>query len=212
MRILLVFILTIVFGGDISKIARVNKLKKGAEAAYTNGDYQQAISTFRTLTDSLGVHEDPVLLNLANAYFQINDTAQAKQYYAMVLGSEQNELRSVAHQQLGVIQQQKNKFEAALAQFKSALKANPSNEDARFNFELLKKMMENQQENQQDKNKDIEPSEYAKKLKDQADNLAKQNMFGQALRIMQMGLKEDETVAAYNEFITKLNDVVESQK
>jgi tetratricopeptide (TPR) repeat protein len=211
MRLLLVFILTFVLGSDISKIARINKLKKGAETAYANGDYQQAISTFRILTDSLGVQEDPILLNLANAYYQMNDTALAQQYYAMVLGSEQKDLRSVAHQQLGVIQQQQNKYEVALAQFKSALKANPSNEDARYNFELLKKMMENQQENQQDKNKDIEPSEYAKKLKEQADKLVKQNIFEQALRIMQMGLKEDETVAAYNEFINKLNDVVESQ-
>ena len=51
-----------------------------------------------------------------------------------------------------------------------------------------------------------------KKLKQQADNLAAQHMFSQALQIMQMGLQEDETVAAYNQFISKLNDVVESQQ
>jgi tetratricopeptide (TPR) repeat protein len=212
MRIVLLFTLISIFGGDITKIAKVNKLKKAAEIAYTNENYELAISTLRTLTDSLGVNEDPLLINLANAYYQINDTANARQYYARALGSEQKELRSVAHQQLGVIYQQQNKPDAALAQFKASLKSDPSNEDARYNYELLKKMMEKQQEDQQDKKKDIEPSEYAKKLKEQADNLAKQNMFVQALNIMQMGLQEDQTVAAYNEFIAKLNDVVESQK
>lgn len=200
------------FGTDINKIARVNKLKKAAESAYNNQDYPQAINTLRTLTDSLGSDEDEVFLNLANAYFQVKDTANAMQFYSRVLGSEQKELISVAHQQLGVIQQQQNKLEAALEQFKASLKSDPSNEDARYNFELLKKLMENQQENRQDDNKDIEPSEYAKKLKEQADKMIRQNMFGQALQILQMGLQEDETVAAYNEFIAKLNDVVESQK
>lgn len=200
------------FGTDINKIARVNKLKKAAESAYNNQDYPQAINILRTLTDSLGSDEDEVFLNLANAYFQVKDTANAMQFYSRVLGSEQKELLSVAHQQLGVIQQQQNKLEAALEQFKASLKSDPSNEDARYNFELLKKLMENQQENRQDDNKDIEPSEYAKKLKEQADKMIRQNMFGQALQILQMGLQEDETVAAYNEFIAKLNDVVESQK
>ena len=200
------------FGTDINKIARVNKLKKAAESAYNNQDYPQAINILRTLTDSLGSDEDEVFLNLANAYFQVKDTANAMQFYSRVLGSEQRELISVAHQQLGVIQQQQNKLEAALEQFKASLKSDPSNEDARYNFELLKKLMENQQENRQDDNKDIEPSEYAKKLKEQADKMIRQNMFGQALQILQMGLQEDETVAAYNEFIAKLNDVVESQK
>lgn len=213
MRLLTLLILLNVMGGDISKIAKVNKLKKTAEAAYKNGNFEEAISTFRSLTDSLGVNEDPVLLNLANAYFQTKDTANALQYYARILGSDDEKIRSLAYQQIGVINQQQNKLPEALTQFKQSLKSDPSNAGARYNYELLKKIMdEQQQQDDKNKDKDIEPSEYAKKLKAQADQLAAQNMFGQALNIMQMGLKEDETVAAYNEFITKLNDVVESQE
>jgi tetratricopeptide (TPR) repeat protein len=212
MRLLIFLTLLNIMGSDINKIARVNKLKRAAETAYRNGNFEEAISSFRSLTDSLGVNEDPVLLNLANSYFQTKDTASAMQYYARILGSDNDEMRSLAYQQLGVINQQQNKLSEALAHFKSALKSDPSNEDARYNYELLKKIIDEQQQDEKDKNKDIEPSDYAKKLKEQADLLAAQNMFAQALNIMQMGLKEDETVAAYNEFITKLNDVVESQK
>ena len=197
---------------DVNKIARINKLKKAGESAYRNGEFEQAINSFRTLTDSIGVNEDPVLLNLANSYFQTKDTTNAIQYYARVLGSDNMEMQSRAYQQIGVLLQQQNKLQEALNNFKLALKADASNEDARYNYELLKRMLDQQQQNQQDENKDIEPSEYAKKLKQQADNLAAQNMFAQALQIMQMGLQEDETVAAYNQFISKLNDVVESKE
>jgi len=201
-----------VFAIDIDKIAVVNKLKKEAEAAYANAEFNEAISTLRTLTDSLGVSEDPVYLNLANAYFQSSDTTNALQYYSRVVGSENDELSSVAYQQIGVVLQQQNKLQEALNSFKLALKANPENEDARYNYEMLKQMLDQQQQDQQNENEDIEPSEYAKRLKQQADNLVAQNLFNQALQIMQMGLQEDETVAAYNEFIAKLSDVVESKQ
>lgn len=212
MRIVFIFILLHTMLGDINKIARVNKLKKAAASAYANGDYATAISTFKTLTDSMGINDDAVLINLANAFYLTQDTSRAIQYYARVLGSDQANLRSSAYQQIGVILQQQNKLKEALNNFKLALKSDPGNEDARYNYELLKKILDEQQQQQEDENEDIKPSEYARKLKQQADNLAAQNMFAQALQIMQMGLKEDETVAAYNQFISKLNDVVESQQ
>lgn len=212
MRLVVLFILMSVFGGDINKIARVNQVKLLAEEAYRNGEFETAISSFRLLTDSLGVVDDPILLNLANAYFKQSDTTNAAQYYTRVLRSNDAQLRSLAYQQLGIINKQQNKLKEALADFKSSIKSNPNNEDARYNYELLKKIMDEQEQQQQNENDNIEPSEYAKQLKAQADNLVKQNLFSQAMSLMQKGLEEDETVAAYNSFITKLNDVVESKE
>jgi len=212
MKFVLFFVLISVFATDINKIAYVNKAKRMAETAYANGDYETAISSFRLLTDSLGVQEDPILLNLANAYFKQNDTTNAVQYYSSVLKSENPQMKSLAYQQLGVINQQKNKLEEALSDFKASLKSNPDNEDARYNYELLKKIMAEQEQQNKNKDEDVKPSEYAKKLKAQADKLVAQNLFENALSIMQKGLQEDKTVAAYNGFITKLNDVVESKE
>ncbi len=212
MRLLLLLSMLSIMAVDINKIARINKLKQVAENAYSNEEYEKAINTFRILTDSMGVDEDPVMMNLANSYFNTKDTTNAMQYYARVVGSGDKKLRSRAYQQIGVLLHQQNKLKEALNNFKLALKSNPANEEARYNYELLKNMLDQQEQNQQDDNKDIEPSEYAKRLKQQADHLVAQNLFGQALNIMQMGLKEDETVAAYNQFISKLNDVVESKQ
>lgn len=211
MKILLIVILMNMSDWDIGKIARVNSIKKQAAEAYRMEDYDTAIAGFRLLTDSLGVEEDPVLLNLANAYYHQNDTTNAQRCYARLLTSPDDEIRSLAYQQSGAINMQKNKMPQALQDFKASLKANPANDDARYNYELLKKMMKEQEQQQQD-DKNIEPSEYAKKLKEQADKLVQNNQFEQALHIMQMGLQEDETVAAYNQFISKLGEVVESKE
>jgi len=209
-KLLLIAIVLNIFVSDINKINRVNRAKRAAEEAYKGEDFEKAISEFRMLTDSLGVNEDPIYLNLGNAYFQQKDTANAVQFYAKVLSSNDNNLRSLAYQQMGIINKQKNKLKEAMSDFKSSLKSNPANEDARYNYELLKKIVD-EQEQQQNNDEDIEPSEYAKQIKAQADKLAQLFLFEQALSIMQQGLQKDKTVAAYNSFITKLNDVVESK-
>lgn len=210
MKLLLIAIVLNILVGDLNKITRVNRAKRAAEEAYKNEDFETAISAFRLLTDSLGVNEDPIYLNLGNAYFQQKDTTNAVQFYGKVLSSNDNNLRSLAYQQMGIINKQKNKLKEAMADFKSSLKSNPTNEDARYNYELLKKIVD-EQEQQQNNDEDIEPSEYAKQIKAQADKMAQRFLFEQALNIMQEGLKKDKTVAAYNSFITKLNDVVDSK-
>jgi Ca-activated chloride channel family protein len=211
MKMLILTVLLHISDGDIHRIAKINKLKKTAEKAYKSGDYERAIASFRTLTDSLEVDEDAVWLNLANAYFETQDTAQAMEYYVQVAAASQGALRSQAFQQLGVMMDQRNRRQEALNNFKEALKADPMNEDARYNYELLKKMLGDEQ-NSSDSDDSPEPSEYAKKLKEQADKLVKMNLFPQALQLMQNGLQKDETVSAYNQFIQKLNDVVQSQQ
>ena len=212
MKLLALTIVMVFSAVDIGRIAQVNKIKSAAEQAFKNGDYDTAIKSYRLLTDSLSVDEDPVLLNLANAYFLRSDTTNAAQYYSRLLASNEKPIRSQAYQQMGIINQQRNKMDLALSNFKEAIKSDPTNEDARYNYELLKRILDEQEQQEQQDDEKIEPSENAKRLKAQADKLVRQNLFEQALGIMQQGLQEDETVAAYNSFISKLNDVVQSRQ
>ena len=48
-------------------------------------------------------------------------------------------IKSVAYQQLGVLASEQKKYPEALATFKESLKANPANEESRYNYELVKK-------------------------------------------------------------------------
>ncbi len=99
---------------DPTKIGKINSLKSEAKKAYEAGDFKTAVKKYRYLIDSLQVNEDEVNLNLANAYFQLNDTSSAVSQYQAVTQSSKNQLRSKAQQQLGVMSNRQGKFEEAL--------------------------------------------------------------------------------------------------
>ncbi len=138
---------------DPLRISTINRMKSAAMQAYASGNYAEAAQRYQYLIDSLGVIEEEVLLNLGHSYFQLNDYEKARQAYAAatVLGNKNRQ--SIAHQQLGVIANREGKFQEALQHFREALKANPENEEARYNYELLKKKLKDQnnppQQNQQ---------------------------------------------------------------
>lgn len=134
---------------DPKEIAKINSLKKEAEAAFLNGDYYLAIEKYSYLTDSMGLEEDQIRLNLAHAYYHSGDTSSAKMGYGKLGSSTNKALKSIAYQQLGVMSKDAKKLEQALQQLKSAIKANPRNEEAIYNYEVVKKLLEEQKQQQQ---------------------------------------------------------------
>jgi tetratricopeptide (TPR) repeat protein len=177
MKALFISLILLAFTVDPSKIGKINALKTQAKEAYQKGDYAKAIEKYRYLVDSLGVHEEEVTLNLANAYFETNDTLNTFQHYQPLTQSSNVKIRSVAQQQLGVLANRQGKFEEALAHFKQALKADPANDDARYNYEMVKKKLDEQKKkeeeekkkdpNKQDKNQDQKKEENKDKKNDQ---------------------------------------------
>jgi hypothetical protein len=140
---------------DPGKIARVNTAKTEARKAYMDGDYKKAVEKYTYLADSLEVREDEVMLNLANSYFQVKDTANAASTYQSLAASTKNHIRSKAHHQLGILNHQQGKLEEALNNFKQAIKADGDNIDAKYNYEMLKKKLDEQKkEEEQKQNKD----------------------------------------------------------
>jgi Ca-activated chloride channel family protein len=147
--------------GDVGKI---NDAKSQAKKAYLAGDYKAAVQKYTYLVDSIGVKEDEVMMNLANSYFHLNDTAKAISAFQPLTMSPKPKLRSVANQQLGVLSNRDGKFEEALNFFKQALKSDPTNEDARFNYEMVKKKLEEQKKQEQKKDdKDKKKEDQQKK-------------------------------------------------
>jgi len=165
---------------DPTKIARINSLKSEAKSAYIKGDFKTAVQKYKYLVDSLNIQEDEVLLNLANAYFQLNDTANAAGQYLSLTRSPKSQLRSKAQQQLGVLTNRQGKSEEALNHFKEAIKSDPTNEDARYNYEMLKKKLEEkkkQEQQKKDQNKDQDKQDEKKdqQNKDQKEKQDQQN-------------------------------------
>jgi tetratricopeptide (TPR) repeat protein len=217
---LLIMIAAAVLVNDPLRTGKINRAKSRAKEAINNGNFQDAIKEYRYLIDSMGVQEPALNLNLAHAYYLAKDTSNVVAAYQAAASGDDRNVSSIANQQLGLIYNSNKKPEEALSYFKQAIKADPRNEDARYNYEMLKKKLEKkkkedeQKKKDQDKNQDQkqEPSEYAKKLKAQADRLVQLKEYQQAYDLMTEGLKKDQTVSAYNDYINRLKIVSQINK
>lgn len=149
MKFLIILLLTINPLTDIDKIAKVNAAKKKAEQQYLAGDYEAARDTYTYLIDSLGVKDERAILNLANSQYHLQDTINSLSNYKELTSSTSGSISSKAYAQLGEIAFEKKQYEPALQHYKQALKKDPANSDARYNYELLKKLIEEQQQQQQ---------------------------------------------------------------
>ncbi len=134
---------------DPVKISRINSLKSEAEKAFLGKNYTTSVEKYSLLADSLGVEEAQVRLNLAHSYFHLGDTTQAKSNYQSASNSEDPKLKSVALQQLGVMAKNGGNLEESIQYLKSSIKADPANDGARFDYEVVKKLAQQQKENQQ---------------------------------------------------------------
>jgi hypothetical protein len=185
--VLVVFVFSLITGVDPATVRKINAAKSRAEEAFKGGDYKSAIHEYKYLVDSLGVQEDEVRLNLANAYYLAKDTANAFSTYQSLITSGNNGILSRTNQQLGLMANQRGKFEEALNYFKQAIKADPTNDEARFNYEMLKKKLDekkkqdekekqNKDKNQKDQqNKDQQNKDEQKKDQQQKDQQDKEN-------------------------------------
>lgn len=160
---------------DLDKIARINKAKKEAKEAYLANDFQLAHDKYKFLVDSLGVKEEEVLLDFAHTLYNLNDTTNAVNNYQELSESTNKKISSVAEQQLGQVMFDKKQYEPALEHYKNALRRDPTNQDARYNYELLKKLIQKQEEekkdqqNQDQDNKDKQDQDKEKKDQEQKD-------------------------------------------
>lgn len=157
---------------DIGEIAKINKLKAEAEAAYKSKQYNVAIKRYEELI-KLGVNEEAVLLNLAHAYFGSQDTTKAKDCYGKLVISKDKYMKSVANQQIGVMKANNKNYKESLLSFKESLRAMPENEEARHNYELVKKLLEQQKKQQQQQKQD--KNENKDKQKENKEKEEQQN-------------------------------------
>lgn len=169
MKVLATVLLLMITLTDPTRISKINSLKAEAKKAYLKNDYKTAVSKYRYLIDSLKVREDEVMLNLASAYYNLKDTSNALSQYQSLTASPKNQLRSKAQQQLGLIADQQGKPEEALNYFKEAIKSDLTNEEARYNYELLKKKIEEKKKEDQ-KKQDQQNKDKDQQKKDQDKN------------------------------------------
>ncbi|WP_242920289.1 tetratricopeptide repeat protein [Pontibacter liquoris] len=142
MKLLLAAILLVSFlSGGLRTIARINTYAQEAAQAYRQQDYTRAIAAYEYLLNDLDVQDDQLRLNLAHAYYQAGAPEKAQESYRLLAEHPSSHLRAIAHLQLGNIAAGRHKYKQALARYRQALIADPDNEKARYDYELLKKYL-----------------------------------------------------------------------
>ncbi|MEX0883503.1 MAG: hypothetical protein WDZ72_08530 [Cyclobacteriaceae bacterium] len=197
-----------------SKIADTNRAIQRASASYQETDFENAVRDHLNLIEDYDLNTPSVRFNLALSYQNNGQEEEAKKNYELLIDANHPQVPSFAANQQGVLLGKEQAYKDALGYFKTALLKNPGNEAARYNYELLSRWLEQNdseqdEEEKQDEEDKIEPSNYAKRMKAQADELVDRFQFTQALEIMNRALEIDETVSYYEGFMNNLGEINE---
>ena len=131
------------------RIDLINKLTKEAEEAFKNEDFTETIEKYELLIDSFDFSNEQVYLNLAHSHLLSKDTLKAIENYNYASLADKSEIKSIALQQLGNISEKNNKLEDALNFYKASIIADNKNNDSKYNYELVKKKLNNKKDQKQ---------------------------------------------------------------
>jgi hypothetical protein len=214
------------FDWGFQPVEKINTLKKESSEAYEKKAFKNAAQKLDNLL-KINAEEDAALINKGHSLFNLSDTT-AKIVYEKLAHSQNNILKSLAFQQNAVLlaeflkNNKENKkgsemLDEAINISKESLRANPSNAEARYNYELLARLKaansqnrggqsneseESQENQQQEQNKEKENEEKSKGQEEQkdgnktesaADNLEKKPMSKEAGQMLLNAMKNSET-------------------
>lgn len=192
-----------------TRVSRLNDAIDTAAQRYAETKYAESIKAHRLLLDEFQLASSGLDFDLGLSYQYGEQPEEALSFYDKAAQTSDKTLASFAYNQSGVLIGNKKEYQAALSKFQTALIKDPTNEVARYNYELLARWMKRDEERKKQNENTPEPSEFAKQKKAAADRLVEQFKFKEALTLMEDALGQDPTVAAYAEFVQTLKDVVE---
>lgn len=145
------------------------EIKKGNEA-YNKKDYANAAASYKKAANTNQLNAT-AQYNLGNALYKGNKTDDAiNAYDNSVSKAETIPEKESAYYNKGVVLQNNKKIQECIAAYKSALKLDPNDEDARQN---LQKALQQQKQQQQKENKDNNKSKSNQDQKQNKDQQPK---------------------------------------
>jgi Flp pilus assembly protein TadD len=126
---------------SLTNVSERNRLKIEAGTAFMKKNYVLAREKYQNLANISFNLEPEARLNMAHSYFYTQDTARALLEYKRLLKVSDEKIFTGALIQIGVINAMQKDSMTAMQLFKEALQKNPDNQTARYNYELLKKRL-----------------------------------------------------------------------
>jgi len=145
------FVLLII--GFLFVASSLNDARKANEA-FKNGDYELAVQLYRQAIDQ-NPDNSRLYFNLGNALAEAGNTEEAMEVYEKFKSmTEVNDQQALADYNKGKLLSEQENFDEAISDFREALRKNPDDEDARFNYELAQRMKQQQEQQQQEQQQD----------------------------------------------------------
>lgn len=181
-------------------------------ALYEQGDYEAAEDAYRAaldaVDDSTGAVYAALQNNLGAALFRQEKHGDARTAFEAAAEAATTDAETArALYNAGLAAAADGRLEAALDRFRRVLLNDPTHADARHNFEYLKREMRRRQQQRGSPPPEVEPSDYARRLKRQAETMVAEQQYDEALSLLEAGMRRDSTVRAYQDFISRLRDV-----
>lgn len=127
----------------LTYVSQINQNQMEAEKAFQRKNFAIAINRYTTLIKDFEIKTEELYLNLGHCYFELKDAEKASDYYLKLLEFGSGFSQSIALNQLGYIAEITQNPEKALDYFKQAIQKNTQNLEARYNYELVKKKLQN---------------------------------------------------------------------
>jgi Ca-activated chloride channel homolog len=142
------------------------QIEKGNEL-YNNQQYEKALESYKEAITQ-NVNSFAGQYNIANTYFKLNNFVEASKAYEKALAQVSTTTeKGNAYYNLGNSLVKQDKLEAAIEQYKNALKQNPKDDDARYNLTKAIKALQKKKNENQNQSKKPQPSNYNKQQIDQ---------------------------------------------
>ena len=207
-RFCLLFFVSISIGAD-----------KGIDY-YNNNEFEKARQYYESIL--IDRNDDPATnFGLGATAFQQEDYAAAMKGFETALGTDNDKLKSSAYYNMANILAQNKRLEESLAFFRKSLELNPSDLDAKINYELIKFQLQQQQQQQnQDQNqnetknnKDDEQSGDNKKQDQQKDKQQqKQNAQNDSLDEEKSEHQSNQNEEQQEDQTQQQQDIAENEK
>jgi Ca-activated chloride channel homolog len=110
---------------------------ENATLLFKNQKYVAAISEYKNSLEAYPKQAQQIKYNLGQSYLAADSLEDALSIFHQAAEGNDNVLRGMALNEIGILQIRLSKSDEALNSFQKALIADPENENARYNYELL---------------------------------------------------------------------------
>ena len=141
---------------------------------FNSGNYKEAAEYYSSILKERG-EDNAASFNLGASQYYMEDNVSALKRFEQALGSKDRMLQSKALYNMARILQDQNELDKSLSLYKKSLELNPNDIDSKINYELLKRMINQQDSQNQQNDQNQEESEEQQNDQNQEESEEQQN-------------------------------------